>query len=179
MSMLFDAPTGNFWSIGIDMVSNSLRILVCSIQIGDQIICSACHTILDTGTTLIVGPRKEIDQLNQALGAIYESATGLVWRWQRSFAWLIVFLRWYQANCRIRSLASFPLGIDSWYYQHCTIYASFSMTNNTCATLFSAASICGIRTEIAFGFSAVLFSLVSLQELGRQEQREFVALCDC
>ncbi len=47
-------------------------------QSNDQIICSNCRAILDTGTTLIVGPKREIALLNRAIGGIYEQNIGLV-----------------------------------------------------------------------------------------------------
>ncbi len=47
-------------------------------QTNNKTICSNCRAILDTGTTLIVGPTSQIALLNRAIGGIYDKLTGLV-----------------------------------------------------------------------------------------------------
>ena len=49
-----------------------------SVTTNDETICSNCRAILDTGTTLIVGPTSQIALLNQAIGGKYNQAIGLV-----------------------------------------------------------------------------------------------------
>lgn len=41
-------------------------------------ICSSCRAILDTGTTLIVGPTVQIAALNRIIGGRYDEDLGLV-----------------------------------------------------------------------------------------------------
>lgn len=41
-------------------------------------ICSNCRAILDTGTTLIVGPTVQIAMLNRFIGGRYDEDLGLV-----------------------------------------------------------------------------------------------------
>jgi len=48
------------------------------VQTNNKTICSNCRAILDTGTTLIVGPTSQIALLNRAIGGIYDKLTGLV-----------------------------------------------------------------------------------------------------
>lgn len=49
-----------------------------SVETNGTTICSNCHAILDTGTTLIVGPVIQISLLNRAIGGVYDQLTGLV-----------------------------------------------------------------------------------------------------
>jgi hypothetical protein len=49
-----------------------------SVQTNGNTICSNCYAILDTGTTLIVGPTSQIAVLNRAIRATYDQVTGLV-----------------------------------------------------------------------------------------------------
>lgn len=46
--------------------------------INNRIICSNCRAILDTGTTLIVGPTNQIAALNRILGGEYNEDINLV-----------------------------------------------------------------------------------------------------
>ncbi|UJR38065.1 hypothetical protein I4U23_030746 [Adineta vaga] len=62
-----------------------------NVQTDGQIICSDCRAILDTGTTLIVGPTNQIALLNRIINGSYDSLTGL-----------------YTVDCQSRSLRSFP-----------------------------------------------------------------------
>jgi len=53
--------------------------LYCSIGIGSTSICSSnCSAIADTGTSLILGPTSQIEAINAALGATYDSSIGWV-----------------------------------------------------------------------------------------------------
>ncbi len=49
-----------------------------SVTTNDEIICSKCRAILDTGTTLIVGPINQTALLHQAIGGKYHRDVGLV-----------------------------------------------------------------------------------------------------
>ena len=49
-----------------------------SVQTNKHIICSNCRAILDTGTTLIVGPTNQIGLLNRLINGTYDPVTGLV-----------------------------------------------------------------------------------------------------
>ncbi|CAF0960713.1 unnamed protein product [Adineta ricciae] len=62
-----------------------------NVQTNNHIICSNCRAILDTGTTLIVGPTNQIGLLNRLINGTYDSVTGL-----------------YAVDCQNRSLDSFP-----------------------------------------------------------------------
>jgi hypothetical protein len=45
---------------------------------GSTNVGSSTYAILDTGTTLIVGPETQVNKLNNALGATYDKTSGLV-----------------------------------------------------------------------------------------------------
>ncbi|CAM4831894.1 unnamed protein product [Rotaria magnacalcarata] len=62
-----------------------------SVKVTDKIICTKCRAILDTGTTLIVGPSSQIALLNRAIGATYDPGSGL-----------------YIIDCHTRLLSNFP-----------------------------------------------------------------------
>ncbi|CAF4524166.1 unnamed protein product, partial [Rotaria sp. Silwood2] len=62
-----------------------------SVQTNGKTICSNCRAILDTGTTLIVGPSNQIALLNYVIGGTYEPETGL-----------------YAVDCYTRLLSDFP-----------------------------------------------------------------------
>ncbi|CAF0999471.1 unnamed protein product [Adineta steineri] len=62
-----------------------------NIQVNNTIICSNCRAILDTGTTLIIGPKIQIALLHRTIGAIFDEETGL-----------------YMVDCYTRLLSSFP-----------------------------------------------------------------------
>jgi len=60
---------------------------VCSIDLGGTGYCvDGCSGIADTGTSLLAGPTKEIDRINQQLGA--KTMQGVV-SWLRE-----CFIRW-------------------------------------------------------------------------------------
>ncbi len=61
-------------------------------QTNNKTICSNCRAILDTGTTLIVGPISQIALLNRAIGGIYDKLTGLVRSMTISFYMSNLFL---------------------------------------------------------------------------------------
>jgi hypothetical protein len=48
------------------------------VQSNGEMICLNCRAILDTGTTLIVGPKRQIALLNRVIGGTYEQDIGLV-----------------------------------------------------------------------------------------------------
>ncbi|CAF1066840.1 unnamed protein product [Didymodactylos carnosus] len=64
-----------------------------SISVGSTKICSSgCYVIADTGTTLIVGPKTQVNSLHSLIGGVtYDSQYGL-----------------YQVSCKNRALSSFP-----------------------------------------------------------------------
>ncbi|CAF3437460.1 unnamed protein product [Rotaria sp. Silwood1] len=62
-----------------------------SVQTNGKTICSNCRAILDTGTTLIVGPSNQIALLNYAIGGTYDHEIGL-----------------YTVDCYTRLLSDFP-----------------------------------------------------------------------
>ncbi|CAF4702779.1 unnamed protein product, partial [Rotaria socialis] len=62
-----------------------------SVSVGSTSISSSTYAIADTGTTLIVGPTAQVDSLNGAIGATYDSSSQL-----------------YTVDCHTRSLSSFP-----------------------------------------------------------------------
>ncbi len=61
-------------------------------QTNVETICSNCRAILDTGTTLIVGPTSQIALLNSAIGGTYKQAVGLVRLIMKEFYINITFL---------------------------------------------------------------------------------------
>ena len=86
-------------------------MIICfdSISVTRQILCSPCRIILDTGTTLIIGPKESISQLNSVIGAEYQLETDLV-RTLRLTNWYlnIFFYSEYLVDCMNRSISSFP-----------------------------------------------------------------------
>ncbi|CAF2130644.1 unnamed protein product [Rotaria magnacalcarata] len=62
-----------------------------SVSVGSTIVSSSTYAIADTGTTLIIGPTAQINSINIALGATYDSQSQM-----------------YTVDCHKRSLSSLP-----------------------------------------------------------------------
>ncbi|CAF0916970.1 unnamed protein product [Adineta steineri] len=62
-----------------------------SVSVGSTLINSSLYAIADTGTTFITGPATQVEALNGALGATYDSSAKM-----------------YTVNCSINSLSSLP-----------------------------------------------------------------------
>ncbi|CAF4224311.1 unnamed protein product, partial [Adineta steineri] len=82
--------TGNITYVPV-VIPEYWEFQMTSMSVGSTLINSSLYAVADTGTTFITGPATQVEALNGALGATYDSSAKM-----------------YTLNCSINSLSSLP-----------------------------------------------------------------------
>ena len=123
MSIFSYELIGNFWWISRKYSFFEKWIILSfnfSVTIKNEKICSNCRAILDTGTTLIIGPTIQIAVLNRALGGKYDEDINLV-RYFTKYSHYVLFLDQIVYSWLSQSIVL----IFSWcefFHRQCNIY---------------------------------------------------------
>ncbi|CAF4889152.1 unnamed protein product [Rotaria socialis] len=93
--LIFGGADSSKYTGSITYISVSLEgyweFPIASVRVGSKIVSSSTYAIADTGTTLIIGPTAQINSINIAMGATYDSQSQM-----------------YTVDCHKRSLSSLP-----------------------------------------------------------------------